>query len=136
MFNKKGFFMSFRDWLSFFVGLGIFLVGIVPLLGHFGVLPFGLPAALNTLLGSVAVWIIAIAGVYIIIDGIIEPDRNMLHMLLLGMGALFVIVGLIPILHMFGVIPFTIPFLDNLIVYNAILTVEGIMLMTAGFTMR
>lgn len=128
--------MSFRDWLSFFVGLGIFLIGVIPLLNYFGVLPIELPGILATLPTTIAVWIIALAGVYIIIDGIIEPDGNMLHMLLLGMGILFVVVGLIPILYSFGIIPFTIPFLGNLVVYNIVLTVEGIMLMTAGFTMR
>ena len=134
--SKKGFYMSARDWISFFAGLVLFVVGLVPLLSQFKVLPFGLPSFLSGLVGSVFFWIIAVAGLYIIIDGLIEPAGHMIHTLLLIMGAVFVIVGLIPILAQFGVIKFSIPFLSNLIVYNIILTIEGLMLMSAGFTMR
>ena len=136
MFNKKGFFMSFRDWLSFGVGALLILVGGIPLLGYFGVLPFTLPAVLNTLIASVAFWIIAIGGLYILIDGIIEPSGHTLHMLLLALGGLFILVGLLPILNSFGVVGFEVPFLQNLVVYNAIITLEGILLIVGGLTMR
>jgi hypothetical protein len=134
--TKKGFYMSARDWISFFVGLILFAVGLVPLLKTFGVTKFGLPAFMTGLIGSIFFWIIAVAAVYIIIDGFIEPAGHMLHIALMVAGLIFLIVGLIPILHQFGVIKFTIKFLENLVVYNIIITVEGLMLMTAGYTMR
>jgi len=134
--SKKGFFMSGRDWISFFVGLVLFLVGFIPLLKQFKVLGFGLPIFLNSLMAQIFFWIIAIAGVYIIIDGLIEPAGHSLHIFLMILGFLFIIVGLIPILNKFGVISLNLSFLANLVVYNSIITIEGLMLMTAGFTMR
>jgi|WetSurMetagenome_2_1015567.scaffolds.fasta_scaffold534865_2 hypothetical protein len=134
--SKKGFFMSGRDWLSFFIGLVLFGVGLVPLLNNFKITPFGLPGFLAGPIAAIVFWIISIAGLYIIIDGLIEPAGHMIHTILLVLGAVFVVVGLIPILHGFKIIGFTVPFLDNLIVYNIIITVEGVMLMSAGFTMR
>ncbi|MFH0870248.1 MAG: hypothetical protein V1866_04295 [archaeon] len=134
--SKKGFFMSGRDWISFFIGIVLFLIGIVPLLKQFKVLGFGLPSFLNGLMAQIFFWIIAIAGVYIIVDGLIEPAGHALHIFLMVLGLIFVIVGLVPILNKFGVIHLNLSFLANLVVYNSIITIEGLMLMTAGFTMR
>jgi hypothetical protein len=134
--SKKGMFMSARDWISFFAGLILLVVGVLPLLKYFKVISFGLPGFLGGLMASIFFWIIAVAGLYIIIDGLIEPAGHALHIALMVLGVVFVIVGLIPILYSFKVIGFTIPFLSNLVVYNIIITVEGIMLMSAGFTMR
>ncbi|MBN2142118.1 hypothetical protein JW711_02190 [Candidatus Woesearchaeota archaeon] len=134
--SKKGFYMSARDWISFFIGLVLFAVGIIPLLSKFKIIGFGLPGFMSSLMGSIFFWIIAIAGAYIIVDGIIEPAGHMLHTALLIIGFVFVIAGLIPILHSFKVIGFSVPGLDNLVVYNIIIVVEGLMLMSAGFTMR
>jgi len=128
--------MSFRDWISFFIGLVLFVIGLIPLLNKFGVLKFTLPDFMLGLIGSIFFWIIAIAGTYIIIDGLIEPAGHGLHKFLLALGLLFIIIGLIPIMNKFGVIKLDIPFLANLVVYNIIITIEGLMLMTAGFTMR
>lgn len=134
--NKKGFFMSFRDWLSFFIGLILFAIGLIPLLSSFKVIKWGLPGFMTSMIGSIFFWIIAVGGVYIFIDGIIEPKAEFLHLALLLIGLVFVAVGLIPILNKFGTISFNIPFLANMVVYNIIITIEGLMLMTAGFTMR
>ncbi|MFT4343584.1 MAG: hypothetical protein ACMXYE_02445 [Candidatus Woesearchaeota archaeon] len=136
MFNKKGFFMSFRDWLSFGVGGLLILLGGLPLLHTFGVLPFGLPGIFNTLMVSIGGWIIALAGLYIVIDGMIEPSGHSLHMILLALGGLFILVGLLPILNSFGVVDFQVPFLENLVVFNIIITVEGFLLILGGLTMR
>jgi hypothetical protein len=134
--SKKGFYMSARDNISLVVGLVLFIVGLLPLLKQFNILPFGLPGFLSGLIGSIFFWIIAIAGIYIIVDGLIEPAGHMIHTVLLIAGFVFVLVGLIPILAQFGVIGFNIPFLKNLVVYNLILVIEGVMLMAAGLTMR
>ncbi len=134
--SKKGVFMSFRDWFSFFVGLVLFLMGITPLLNKWNIISFSLPEFLSGLIGSIFFWIIAIAGGYIIIDGMIEPAGHAIHKFLILLGLIFIVVGFLPILNSFDVIKLELPFLANLVVYNIIITVEGLMLMSAGFTMR
>lgn len=134
--SKKGWLMTARDWISFFVGVVLLVVGLIPLLNKWNVIGFGLPGFFSGLVGSIFFWIIAIAGIYIIIDGLIEPAGHSLHIFLMILGLVFVIVGLIPILNKFGVIGFNLGFLSNMMVYNIIITLEGLMLMTAGFTMR
>ncbi|MFO8015995.1 MAG: hypothetical protein R6U32_02740 [Candidatus Woesearchaeota archaeon] len=136
--NRKGMvFVRARDTISFFIGLILAAFGLIPLLSSFGVLPFSLPEFLLNLPVSVLVWIVAIAGLYIVIDGFIEPPMHMLHWALILGGIILLIVGLIPILHSFNVIPFTIPFLgENLVVYQVMIGIEGIFLMIAGVSMR
>jgi hypothetical protein len=134
--SKKGFFMSARDWISFFIGLVLFAVGLIPLLNQFKITPFGLPGFLAGFVAQIFFWIIALAGIYIVVDGLIEPAGHMIHITLMVLGIIFIIVGLIPILNSFKIIGFSIPYLSNLIVYNIIITIEGVMLMSAGFTMR
>ena len=134
--SKKGFFMSLRDWLSFFIGLVLFSIGLIPLLASMKVITWGLPGFMTSLIGSIFFWIIAIGGIYIFIDGIIEPKAEFLHLTLLAVGLVFVAVGLLPILNNAGIVGFSIPFLANMVVYNIIIVIEGLMLMTAGFTMR
>jgi hypothetical protein len=136
MLNKKGLvFTRARDTISFFVGLLILALGLIPLLNHFKVIGFGLPGFLTTLIASIFIWIIAVAGLYVVIDGFIEPPMHSLHWILIVLGVTFLIVGLIPILHNFNVIPFTIlSVLDNLVVYNIVIAVEGLLLLIGGLT--
>jgi len=136
--NKKAMvFTRPRDTISFIVGLILAAFGIIPLLNGFGVMSFNLPGFLLNLPVSVLVWIIAVAGVYIVIDGVIEPPMHIFHWALIVGGLILLVVGLIPILYGFGVIPFTVPFLgENLIVYQILIAVEGLFLAIAGLTMH
>jgi len=136
MLNKKGLvFTRVRDTVSFFVGLIIMALGLIPLLNHFKVMSFGLPGFLTTLVASIFIWVIAVAGLYVVIDGFIEPPLHSLHWILIVLGLVFLVVGLIPILHNFNVIPFTIiSVLDSLVVYNIIIAVEGLLLLIGGLT--
>jgi len=134
--NKRGFFMETRGWISLIVGLLLLAVGLIPLLSHLSIIPFGLPGFMNNIFGAIFAWVIAVAALYILVDGIIEPSGNTLHLILIGLGIVFLVVGLFPILKQFGVIGFSIPFLSNLIVYNVIITIEGLMLVVGGLTMR
>ena len=80
MLNKKGLiFTRPRDTVSFFVGLVLLALGLIPLLSQFGVIGFTLPGFLTGLVGSIFIWIIAVAGAYIVIDGFIEPPLHSLH---------------------------------------------------------
>jgi len=122
-----------RDTVSFFAGLIIAAFGIVPLLAKFGVLGVKLPAFLVGLPFSIAIWVIAVAGLYVVIDGFIEPPAHNLHWFLIAGGIVLFLVGLLPVLHSFGVIAMSFGFLDNLVLYS-IITVEGILLIVGGLT--
>jgi hypothetical protein len=133
--NKKGMvFSAPRDTISFFVGLVIFAYGIVPLLNQFKLLAFNWPGILGQLPFKIAMWIIAVAGIYVLIDGFIEPPQHGLHWALIVIGLVLFVTGLLPILHSFGVIGLSLGFLDNLILYYIIITVEGLLLLIGGLT--
>jgi hypothetical protein len=136
MLNKKGLvFTRPRDTVSFFVGLALLALGLIPLLNHFNAISFGLPEFLNGLIASIFIWVIAVAGLYVVIDGFIEPPMHALHWALILFGFIFLIIGLIPILHNFNVIGFTIiSFLDNMVVYNIAICIEGLLLLIGGLT--
>ena len=85
---------------------------------------------------EVLVWVVAIAGIYILVDGVIEPPMHMFHWILIVAGIIMFVIGLIPILNGFEVISFQIPFLNNKIVYWTIITLEGLGLSIAGVTMH
>jgi len=123
-----------RDKMSFFVGLILFAMGGIPLANKLGFLGFNLPELISGAIGSVAIWIIAVGGAYVLIDGIIEPKTHSLHWTLVLIGLLLLVTGLIPILNNFGVLPFGFGFLNNLVVYNSIITLEGLLLVIGGLT--
>jgi hypothetical protein len=125
-----------RNYMSMLVGLILFIVGGIPVLNYFGAIAFTLPGFLTNIIADVVFWIIAVMGMYIVIDGFMEAQHSMWHGLLLLMGVIFIIIGLIPILNNRGVIPFGFDFLKSLIVYNTIITIEGILLLIGGFTER
>ncbi len=123
-----------RDTVSFFAGLLIAAFGIIPLLAKFGVLGAKLPGFLTGLPFSIAIWVIAVAGLYVVIDGFIEPPAHNLHWFLIAGGIVLFLVGLLPVLHSFGVIAMSFGFLDNLVLYHSIITIEGILLVVGGLT--
>ena len=133
--NKRGIvFTRPRDTVSFLVGLVLLLVGGIPVLSSMKLLPFGLPSFLTGLVGNIAIWLVAFGGAYVVIDGFIEPPMHSLHWFLIVAGLILLVVGLIPILNKFGVISFNIPFLANLVVYQVIIAIEGLLLVIGGFT--
>jgi hypothetical protein len=134
--NKKGIvFTRPRDTISFFIGLLLFALGVIPLLASLNVIGWNLPAFLNNVVAQVFIWIIAVAGLYIIIDGFIEPPAHNLHWILIAMGLVLFVVGLLPILFTFGVLGWDLgTFLNKLYIYNAIITLEGLLLMIGGLT--
>jgi hypothetical protein len=133
--NKHGIvFTRPRDTISFFIGVFLALVGLVPLLSALGLVSWSLPGFLTNLIAAIAIWVIAVAGLYVVIDGFIEPPAHNLHWFLIIGGIVFFVVGLLPILHTFGVIGFSIPFVGNPIVYQSLITIEGILLIVGGLT--
>lgn len=130
--NKKArIFTAPRDTISFFIGLLLAAFGILPLLFQWGVVKFQIPL-IGNLAVTVLVWIVAVAGLYVLIDGFIEPPAHALHWMLILVGLVLAIIGLIPILNGFGIVPFTLPFND--MIYRIIITLEGLLLMIGGLT--
>lgn len=133
--NKRGIvFTRPRDTISFFVGLILAAFGLLPLLKKFGVISWPLPAFMTNLPFEIAIWLIAIFGLYVVIDGFIEPPAHNLHWILIVAGLVLFLIGLLPLLHKFGVIGLSFGFLNNLVLYYSIITLEGLLLMVGGLT--
>ena len=132
--NKQGVvFTRPRDTISFVIGIILALFGILPLLTKWGVIGISLPGFMTNLPIQIAVWIVAVGGAYVAIDGMIEPPAHSLHWILIVVGVILLAFGLIPILHNFGVIGFTLG-IESLMIYQIIITVEGILLIIGGLT--
>jgi hypothetical protein len=112
------------------VGFLLTAFGLIPLLNHFGVIGWNLPEFMIGLMGNFALYLIAGIGIWLIIDGFLEDETIQKITLLIGL--LVLIFGIIPLLNQFGVISITIPFL-NLLVFQALFVVEGILLIIAAF---
>ena len=122
---------SARHWLSFFVGAIIFALGLIPLIGKEGWL-----GPLNSVIGQIAVFIIAFGGLYIIIDSFFEfTFHSGIGITTLLVGLVVFGLGLISILHSMGVVGFGIPFLALPIVWQILFLLEGLFLMLGCFIM-
>ena len=122
--------MQMRDWISGLVGAVIFLLGLMPMLGKF--------TFLNNLPISLLTWIVAIAGLYLMVNSVIEiTNSNIIGWWSFGIAVAVLIIGLFPLLHTFGVGPawFEFKWLSRNI-YNIIFILEGIFLMIATFAME
>ena len=122
--------MQTRDWISGIVGLIIFLLGLLPMLGYF--------TFLNDLPPTLLVWIIAGAGFYLAINSIIEiTNSNIVGWWSFGVAIAVLVIGLFPVLHSFGIGPawFAFNWL-NRTAYNVIFIIEGVFLMIATFAME
>ncbi|MFH1174108.1 MAG: hypothetical protein V1725_03190 [archaeon] len=133
--NKKGLvFTAPRDTLSFFAGVIIAIFGAVGALNVLGKLNI-LAGLFTSLPLNIIVWLVAAFGMYVVIDGFIEPPQHSLHWLLIAAGIVLLIIGLLPILINFGMLKFAMPaFINSLIVYYIVIAVEGVLLIIGGLT--
>jgi hypothetical protein len=123
---------SLRHWSSFFVGVLIFLFGLFPLIGKDEWLFF----LGGNVYGNIAMYLVAFGGLYIIIDSFFEfTFHSGIGIATLLVGLLVFAIGLITILHNFGMIAFSIPFVDQMIVWNILFILEGLFLMLGCFVM-
>jgi len=134
MENKGIVFTRPRDTISFFVGVFLAAFAVIPLLVSIKVLAWKLPAFMAKLPFNIAIWVIAVAGLYIVVDGFIEPPAHNLHWILIALGILLFVTGLLPILANFKIIGLSFSFLNSLIIYHTIITIEGILLIIGGLT--
>ena len=122
--------MQMRDWISGFVGVIIFLLGLLPLIGYL--------AFLNDLPATLLIWIVAGAGLYLAMNSIIEiTNSNIVGWWSFAVAIAVLIIGLFPVLHNFGIGPawFEFSWLSRTF-YNIIFIIEGFFLMIATFAME
>jgi len=128
--------MEPKDWLSFFVGMIVTALGLLPLLGKLGVGPGWfrmefLPIALLA-------YLVAAFGFYLLINSIIEITNSNT----IGWTSFFIAValfaaGVLQVLAKFRVGPdwFSLKFINET-AYFIIFIIEGIFLMIACFAME
>lgn len=122
---------SLRHWASFFVGAIIFCLGFFPLIGKSA----WLGPISNSVILVIGQYIVAIGGLYIIIDSFFEfTFHSGLGIATLIVGLIVFALGLVTILHDMGQISFHIGFL-NAIVYQILFILEGLFLMIGCFVM-
>ena len=122
--------MQMRDWISGLIGVAIFLLGLLPLIGKF--------EFLNNLPISLLTWIVAGAGLYLMLNSVIEiTNSNIVGTWSFIIAAIVLLIGLLPLLHSFGIGPawFEFKWLSRTI-YNVIFVIEGFFLMIATFAME
>lgn len=122
--------MQVRDWISGLIGAVIFLLGLLPLIGKF--------ESLNNLPVSLLVWLVAGAGFYLMINSIIEiTNSNIVGWWSFIVAGTVLLIGLLPLLHSFGIGPpwFEFKWLSRT-AYNIIFVIEGFFLMIATFAME
>ena len=122
--------MQPRDWISGLVGSVILLLGLMPLIGKFDFL--------NSLPVSLLTWIVAGAGLYLAVNSVIEiTNSNIVGWWSFIIAITVLVIGLLPLLHSFGIGPawFEFKWL-NRTAYNIIFILEGVFLMIATFAME
>ena len=122
--------MQMRDWISGAVGAVIFCLGLLPMLGYF--------TFLNSLPITLLTWILAGAGLYLAVNSVIEiTNSNIVGWWSFGIAMAVLVIGLLPLLHSFGIGPgwFAFTWLGRT-AYNIIFIIEGVFLMIATFAME
>ena len=114
-----------RKNIGLLLGIVIFIIGLLGVLTGINILKFQIPLTIN-----IISWILAVGGLYLIIESVTEFGAQRVIGLLVAFIVL--IIALIPILNQFGIIVFSIPGI-NLLVYHILLTIEGIVLIINAF---
>ncbi len=119
--------MQIKDWISFFVGAAVFLLGFLPLFKKMDILPI-----------AVFAYIASAAGFYLMINSVIEiTNSNIIGWWSFIIAVIVLLIGLPPMLSSFGVGPawFNFTWVSQTI-YHIIFMVEGAFLMIACFAME
>ena len=110
---------------SLTVGLLLLLLGGIPLLSGLGVIPFALPAFLSNLVTTLAVYILAAAGIFLLVDAWGEWGEH-IGTISLVVGLVVIAVGIVHVLGVFGVMPQLIRLSAK--AYNILFVAEGLLL--------
>ena len=113
---------------SFILGVLTLAIGLFPLLAKFNVITFNIPGL--DLFFSIAFWIFAAGGIFLLIDAHLEDHTLKVPTTIVAI--ILIVIGLIEILNSFGVVPFTIPFANEMFFY-VLFIIEGLFLIIAAF---
>lgn len=110
-----------RGWVSLFLGFVVFAFGLIPFLNHVGLIKFDFP----NLLGGLILPILLIVGSILLFMDSVHQD--MIRKPMMYVGFILLILGIIPLLAHFNIIPqdYTLSFLNG-IVRDIVLIVTGI----------
>ena len=128
--------IQMRDWISFFVGAIIFVLGLFPILNKSGIGPEWF--SMNFLPVAIFSYIVAGAGFYLMVESVIEiTNSNIVGWWSFIIAVVVLLIGLLPLIHSFGRGPewFAFTWLSPFI-YNIIFVIEGFLLMVATFAME
>jgi hypothetical protein len=121
-----------RKPISLLLGLAFIVLGGLPLLNRFGVLSFTIPP-----IGGIILWVLAVVGGVILLWDAISENMAMMglsqqmRMASIIGGLVLLAVGIIPLLHSFGIIGFDIPEFAA-VVQHVLFVVFGALLIYGG----
>lgn len=124
-------FDGWKSIWSLIIGAVLGVLGLIPLLQQLGISGLALPAPIAALLPQAVAYLIALGGVYLLIDAWDEWGEwyfwltAIVGVLALGLGAVLV-------LQSFGVLGFSLPAL-SLSVYHGIFVIESLLLIWGAF---
>ena len=130
--------MEPRDYWSMFIGFVVLALGAIPFLEKANVFNLGLTKTVEkALAANIAIYLIAGLGLYLAIESIIEiTNSNAFGGFSMIVALVVTVIGLIPILINFGVLPFKMPFELSQTIFQILFIVEGLFLIIAGFAME
>ena len=131
--------IEMKDFVSFIVGLVIFLMGLFPILNKVGIGPSFFK--LSFLPVAIFGWIVAVAALYLVINSVIElTNSNAIGWVSIIIAFVALAVALLPILASFGIGPsfFNLSFLGGFgdMLFYIIFMAEGLFLMIAMVAME
>ena len=126
------------DWVSGFVGVIVFLLGLFPLLETYGVVTTGVSLFLSSSWVLTALpFILAILGFYLAIESVIElTNSNHIGWMSFMIGVVVMLIGILPALQKLGIGPGLFGLEIPAIAYYIIFVIEGLFLMIAMFAME
>ena len=113
-----------RKNIGLLLGIIIFIIGLLGVLTGTHILKFQIPLTIN-----IVAWILALGGLYLIVESITEFGAQRALGLLVAFVVL--IIASMPILNQLGITGFSMGI--NLLVYHVLLTIEGIFLVINAF---
>ena len=117
--------MQLRDWISGAFGIFLTLFALSQMLGWVNL----------SFLSTITIYLMAVAGIILFQDGIVEvANSNILGWPTLFAALVVLIVTVLPILKGFGIGPsfFSFSWISSTL-YNVIMIIEGIFLMISTF---
>jgi len=111
-----------KKTIGLIMGILFILVSIYILGSTFG-LNIGLEFLDFIVQTIVLAWIVLVGAVFLVIDAITELGSKRMRSLLAAL--IGILLGLVPVLHSFGILPFTIPDIFGVVVYALVMIILG-----------